>query len=273
LDEKARALLAGASERAMLDVGQTMLLRRHQRRVMAAFAEARLAAVVVRGPVFAERLHPIQTDRYFSDIDIVVATDDMARANTILGKLGFDLEQDAAVDTSVRKQKYQWLLAGNRPVLIELHGNLVHYNRALRRRISLGHENSWSWRIRRRGCSQWQSSTLVAATSFNRLLYLVDILQVVRALPTSQVPVFEAAVRKLGITLEMATALGLTGATFGDERTLAVASRFSRCIVGRLGLRLVTPAAVFDALPESTVGSRLRRHAFRWLQVSPLARG
>lgn len=98
-----------------------MLLRRHQRRVMAAFAEARLAAVVVRGPVFAERVYPIQTNRYFSDIDIVVATDDMARANTILGKLGFDLEQDAAVDTSVRKQKYQWLLAGNRPVLIEFH--------------------------------------------------------------------------------------------------------------------------------------------------------
>jgi hypothetical protein len=45
------------------------------------------------------------------------------------------------------------------------------------------------------------------------------------------VPVFEAAVRKLGITLEMATALGLTGATFGDERALAVASRFSRFTV------------------------------------------
>lgn len=271
LHGEAHALLADAPERATLEVGQTMLLRYHQRRVTAALAEAGLAAVVVKGPVFAERLYPVQADRYFSDIDILVAEGGMARANAIVGDLGFELEKDAIFDTSARKQEYQWLLAGNRSVLIELHGNLVHY-RALRRRISLGYEQL-------AGLADSVAGMLVVAIvhascghKFHRLLFLIDILQAVRALPDAEVPAFEAAVRRLGIALETTTALGLAGAAFSDERVLSLASRFSPGIAGRLGLQLVTPAAVVDALPETTIGSRLRRHAFRWLQISPLAR-
>jgi len=271
LDETARPLLADASERLALEVGQTMILRHHQRRVMAAFAEARLAAVVVKGPVFAGRLYPIPTDRYFSDIDILVAEGGITRANAIVGKLGFELEKDAFFDTSARKREYQWLLAGNRSVLVELHGNLVHH-RALRRRVSLGYAQLVNLADSVAGMLVVAIVHASCGHKFHRLLFLVDILQAVRALPDDEVPIFEAAVRRLGIALETTTALGLAGAAFSDERVLSLASRFSPGIAGRLGLQLVTPAAVVDALPETTVGSRLRRHAFRWLQISPLAR-
>ncbi|MEO8668066.1 MAG: nucleotidyltransferase family protein [Bauldia sp.] len=274
LEGDARTLLEQFDRRVVNDVGQTMLLQHHGQRVMARFAEAGLAATIIKGPVFAERLYRNRADRYFSDIDILVEAGGMERAGAIMAESGFELE-GGLFDTSARKQEFQWLLAGNRSVLIELHGNLVHY-RALRHRVSLDY-------ARLGGVSDIAAQSAVALLiiaivhascghKFHRLLFLVDVLQAARALSPRELPEFEMAARKLGIELEAATTLHATASLFGDGKVMALASRFDRRLAPAIGRRLITPEAIVDASPKTTVPSRLRRHAFRWLQLSPLAR-
>ena len=77
----------------------------------------------------------------------------------------------------------------------------------------------------------------------------------------------QRAARTIGAELELAVSLNLAGKLFGDQRVLDMARRFSPGLTGRLSKRLVSPAAIHNAMSTSGAMSHARRKAFRGLQL------
>ena len=102
---------------------------------------------------------------------------------------------------------------------------------------------------------------------FHRLQFAVDIIQAARALPDADLPMLERAARAIGAELELAVSLNLVGKLFGDQRALDLAQRFSSGFTGAVSKRLVSPAAVHNAMSTSGRASHARRKAFRGLQL------
>ncbi|NKB28988.1 MAG: hypothetical protein GKR99_16135 [Rhodobacteraceae bacterium] len=104
----------------------------------AAFSSRGVDPIIVKGPVFAERLYPDPADRPFTDIDIVASPDDFDAIGEILTDLGLYQHVKDRFDRSEANQEQKWISDADPNLLIELHGDLVHYP-GLRRRVRLGH--------------------------------------------------------------------------------------------------------------------------------------
>ena len=274
LPKHGRRIVEQLEDRATIVVGQTMLLEHYSSRIMRRFAAERIRAAIVKGPVFADRLYRNRFERPFTDVDILINPGSASVAGAILTDEGFEGQRRGYWDTSERKREFQWRLAANKSIMIELHENLVH-SPALRHRVSFALDDFV-------GISHDQTDSaavlLIIAIihascghKFHRLRMLVDVLQAVRALPPRDVPVFEAGVAQLAIELETVVALGLISALFGDPRARELAATFGETFASRIGSRLITTASILDAVPTASPESRLRRHAFRWLQATPIA--
>ena len=81
--------MRSAGDMVAIMAGQSLLLRHHSRSIIAAFAEAGIPVAIVKGPVFAERLYRVASDRPFTDIDLLTAPENLAKANAALPSLGF----------------------------------------------------------------------------------------------------------------------------------------------------------------------------------------
>lgn len=278
----ARRLAGSAADdgRIISAAGQVLLLQHHAVRIMARLSEAKVPAAIVKGPVFARRLYPVASDRPFTDIDVMVDLADIPRANDIIAGAGFELAEKAGRDRSGHYQEFKWYRAEG-AILIELHANLVHYP-GLRRRVSFGLPELL---LLGDGDPEAPGALLGVAIihaacghKFHRLRFLVDILQAARALPPETTAAFVSNVGRIGMTLEAAAALALTSRLFAEPRAIALAEALARNAPrGRrlaldLSRRLLTPKAVLDAPNRIDVASRIRRHAFRWLQLIPAAR-
>lgn len=271
LPDQVTALLEDAHRALVLATGQSMLLDHHARRLRQRFTAAGVVAATVKGADFADHLYRQRSDRPYTDVDFLVAPDDLARANRIVAEAGFSRPRKRW-DNSARDQEYKWFLDGNAKVLVELHGNLVHYP-ALRRRLSFGHADY----LAASTASERVGRLLVAVVhgacghKFHRLNLLVDVLQAVRRLTGADEAILDAVAARLGTRLEVAVTLGLVGELFGEARATRLAARHLDHRAVRLGHRLITPATVLAA-PAGSVRSRLRRHAFRQLQQLPFVR-
>lgn len=146
LDDAALATKRDEAERRlMIATGQSLMLSHHAARLSAAFREAGIAFAIVKGEVFARRLYAVASDRPFTDVDLLVAEDQFDAANDILGRSGFRLSQKAVWDKSDAYREYKWLNEQNASLLVEVHGDLVHYPK-LRARLSFGYPK-WSPRV------------------------------------------------------------------------------------------------------------------------------
>lgn len=275
-DEKSVARLRDLERRTTLAVGQSLLLQFHARRVMTDLAAAGIEASIVKGPVFASKLYPHAADRPFTDIDVLVDPGDIAAANEIIGRNGFELWQEPGSDPD-QLQEYKWLLSDNRSVMIELHGNLIH-NPGLRRKLAFGRKELLA--VGETGADNPVALLMIAVIhaggghKFYRLQLLVDVLQAVRALPGRGGEAhFLRAARLLGADCELAVTLNLVGLLFGEERALHLAGLLPASLSIGLGKRLVTPRAVLDAPSTRALRSRLQRDAFRLLQKIATGRG
>ncbi|MEI6475916.1 MAG: nucleotidyltransferase family protein, partial [Planctomycetota bacterium] len=176
LGEAAQILDAHNSQLAVA-VGQSMLLDHHAKRIVDCFAAHGVVAEIVKGPGFADRLYRDRGDRQYTDIDFLVAPNSLDDANRVMPGVGFHRPQKAW-DNSNRDREYKWFLEGNRSILVELHGSLVH-SRALRRRIPFGHAEL----LAARGAGNHVAiADLIVATihascghKFHRLNMLVDV--------------------------------------------------------------------------------------------------
>lgn len=253
-----------------LMAGQSLLLRHHGRTITGAFAEAGIPAAIVKGPVFAERIYKIPSDRPFTDIDLLTSPENLVRANAILPSLGFVALTRQVWDKSDSNQEYKWGRADNPNILIELHGNLVHYA-SFRRLLSYSYRDLL---LAGDGDPNAPAALLMTAVihaacghKFHRLQFAVDIVQAARALPPGDLPMLERAVRSIGAELELAVSLNLAGQLFDDQTALGLAERFSSGLASSLSKRLVSPEAIHNAMSSSGGGSHARRKAFRGLQL------
>ena len=230
----------------------------------------RIPAAIVKGPVFAERLYKTAADRPFTDIDLLMSPEHLAKANAALPALGFIPLTKEIWDKSDSNQEYKWGRADNSNILIELHGNLVHYA-SFRRLLSYSYAD-----LLRAGdgdpnapAALFMTAVIHAACGhkFHRLQFAVDIIQAIRALPHADVAHLEKVARSMGAQLELAVSFNLAGRLFDDDRALELARRFSSGFTSALSKRLVSPATIHNAMSTSGRHSHLRRKAFRGLQL------
>lgn len=266
------SILNPLSPRIVAAVGQAMLLERRAQAVVQKFADAGVRATIVKGPVFADRLYRHRSDRPFTDIDFLVAPDSLDAANAAIEFLGFDRPTKTR-DNSRRDREYKWQSRENASILVELHGDLVHYP-ALRRRISFGYD-----RLVEAGSGVPDSPPALLMTAvvhaacghkFHELRLLVDVLQAVRRLKGKDEQVVEAC-RAMGAMLEVSVTLHVVGEIFQEPRAVKLAGRVGDHPAIRLGRHLIDTQAVFGPDSGNPTGAWWRRHGFRLLQrIGPL---
>jgi hypothetical protein len=117
--------IAELDRRRVVLAGQSMLLAHHARRIAEAYASERLAASIVKGIVFSEKLYPNRPERTFTDIDVLLAPEAVEKAAEILRALGYVPATDEDEHDNDRGE-LKWLLPGNDLLLVELQTNLIH---------------------------------------------------------------------------------------------------------------------------------------------------
>jgi hypothetical protein len=260
-----------AGEVMLHRLGQAMLLDLLRRDIADAFAAGGVEASVVKGPVFAERLYPVGGDRLFTDIDLMVEEGAMGGAIAAMGRLGYRRE-DGLQDGVRRSMEYKFMHPGHRHVLIELHGDMVHYP-LLRRRARFGRRELL---LAGAGDSAAPGALLATAIvhvtlghKFERLMMLVDVLQAVRHLPPADFARFVDTLATMRLGLECTVCLGVTARLFEDDAAAELASRFRAGLKGRLGGVLVSPQTIVAAQGDAPRASWMRRKTFRLLQYLP----
>ena len=253
-------------------VGRSMLLRRQAKRILERFAKAGLRVSVVKGPVFADLLYSHGGDRPFTDIDFLVPVDRLGAANALMSAMDFT-RPVKAWNNSRRDLEYKWLLKDDPSILVEVHGDLVHYPR-LRRRISFGFDRLAAVEdgVANRPAALLMTAVVHAACGhkFRELSHLVDVLQGVRRLQADESERFVRACSVVGATLEAGVTLDLVGRLFEEPRACELAACFDPHWAIRVGQRLINADAVLGA--HGRLGPWLRRHAFRQLQQVRLGR-
>lgn len=253
--------------------GFTMLLEHYYVGLQARMTSENLPAVIVKGPVFARALYRREGDRPFTDIDVLAHPDAIDRVAQLLTEAGFARNRKEFWDRSDTYQEQKWLLASNPNVMVELHGNLVHYP-SLRRGVSFGFADYERARQQDGDCPFALFMTAVVHGSlghkFHKLQLLVDVLQAFRRLPADGMDRLADVAQKLSLRLEAALCLELVAQLFGEERAAEWARRIGPPRQAAIARALVSPQSVLEV--EGSKASRLRRHAFRWLQSLHLGR-
>ena len=150
----------------------------------------------------------------------MTAPENLAKANAALPSLGFVALTKQIWDKSDSNQEYKWGRSDNPNILIELHGNLVHYA-SFRRLLSYSYTD-----LLRAGDGDPNAPAALLMTAivhaacghkFHRLQFAVDIVQAARALPDADIPLLERGAREIGAELELAVSLNLAGQIFGGS--------------------------------------------------------
>lgn len=266
LDGDARQAIERARVLQINQAGMELLLRHHGRRVLAALETAGVAAAIVKGPTFADRLYAEPAMRTFTDIDVLIPLSGRETSRTVLQDLGFELHDR---DYREGRDFFEdvWLLATDRRVSIEIHSDLVH-NPKLRAHASLSHDGLMS-----AGAGDTNDATallFVAAThgamshQFDRLQHLVD---VSRAASGTGGPIDWQRLRNVcdmtGTRRGVVAALTLAGTMFSNRSLMQAADLLQPSLGDRLSGRLVTPAAVLDARSDRRSAMSWRRKMFR----------
>lgn len=256
------------AERAGLqkEAGERIGLMLHLRAIGGMVAEraaAGLEAVVVKGPDLAEHAYPVRGDRTFSDLDILATPEAHPALAELLQGLGYQLYRKPRLDHTESNEEQKWVHPGIPSVLVEVHGNLVHYE-ALRRRVSFGYAEVSRCAAQSPALARF-FTVVVHATlghKLHELRLLVDVLQTFRQFDDAGRAALPEMARALGIGLETALCLRLTGGLFAN----APAAEMARQIEGKPSpvTRLIDGASVLD-FPRSGVAVA-RHHLFRAYQ-------
>ncbi len=247
----------------------SLILEAHADRIINALKRAELHAVIVKGPVFSKELYEREADRQYTDIDILSHPTSIGDIGEILRQEGFHQAVREFWDNSERNMEQKWVHNDNANILVELHGNLVHYA-GLRRRISFSYEDyqTASCNGKCPAIAYFITAVVHAAAGhkFHRLALLVDVLQALRRLEDNDLARLGQVVDMLGLRLEVLTCLDLVGSLFGEVNTRPALAHLPDGRNYSWTRRLVTADAVLDTWRDTGHRSRLRRHAFRWMQ-------
>lgn len=222
-----------------------------------------LPAVIVKGPDLADAAYPSRADRPFTDLDIVAEPAAYPALAELLGGLGYRLHIKAAFDHTESNQEQKWVHPDISSVLVEVHGNLVHYA-ALRRRVSFGYAELQRCAAVSPALARF-FTVVVHATlghKLHQLKMLVDVLQTYRHLGEAGIIALPAMARELRVTLEAGLCLDLVAQLFDVPAAAELARRVDP--VKRPYRGLVTPQTAL-AFPHSRLAVA-RHHLFRAFQ-------
>lgn len=247
-----------------------MMLTHVAKQATDAFERARLRFVIVKGPAFAKTIYPAVIDRPFTDVDILVHVDDLARANALmagLGFTGFELENRPADIYA----EFKWRWPNPTEILIELHADLVH-SPSIRKSASLNYRTLTHDGAR--DGTEAKAALLVACLhgslghQFERLQQLVDVLQAQRNVRRSGCEeAFVQEVKDLGLALPVATALDLAARAFDEDGAAQLANRFGLKPWRSIAAALMSPALIAGAQDSDSSLRSWRRKLYRILLI------
>ena len=232
-------------------------------RLTAGFADHQVTPIIVKGPVFASRLYADPADRPFTDLDIVARGQDLAAIAEILGAMSLHQDVKPSFDRSDINQEQKWISAADPNLLIEVHGDLVHYP-GLRRQVRMGHAE-----LTALGPDAATTLFLTAVAhgalghKFHTLRLVLDVLQAFRNLDQPARDALLSRARAARLHLETVQSLSLIGTMFGEDQALDLVRQARRSGTWALA-HLITGNDVLSAPDAMT--SRLRRHGFRLVQ-------
>lgn len=255
----------------MFIAAMALALKSQAGRLSAALERDSIPYAIVKGAGFAGDIYPDPADRPYSDVDILIPRAFLARAGRVLRSLEFEQFTKSRFDKSAANEEQKWGYRGDRLTMVELHTDIVHVP-GLRSRVSLGFEKYMlACANRTRPLAGHFVVAVVHAAAghkFHQLRLLVDIMQATRRITKADIDHLAAALDDLRIHPEISMSLALVEQLFPDTRLLEriramrAALRLPRCIP------IVTPQAVLDAHGEGYWSSKVRRHAFRYYQMS-----
>lgn len=266
-------LLAKADERQFVANAMAMTLEARAREILEAIAAAGTRAVIVKGPVFAKELYRHESDRPFTDIDILTTSGDLAAIGGILERSGYWQAKRAFWDRSETNMEQKWFSTENDRILIELHTNLVH-DAGLRRRLSFGFEDyELACESGQYPRVAWFLTAVIHAAAghkFHKLQLLVDVLQAFRILSQEDLAALDRILDRIPARLETAICLRLVDDLFDvadANSTLAEITGGSELAKRK---NFVDAETVLDSYFDAARRSKIRRHAFRFMQkVAP----
>jgi hypothetical protein len=123
--EQGSGLAAGGTERAvrrsaLIATGVGLSLEALAARVSTEFEEAGILSILLKGPAVIRWLYPETTDRYSVDVDLLVASKDLVRAEATLARLGFEPFEPRRDDKHARS----WVRSGD-ALPVDLHRSMV----------------------------------------------------------------------------------------------------------------------------------------------------
>lgn len=258
--------LADIETKLVVLSGQNLLLAHHAGRIMQALAAAKLAAAVIKGPVFARRLYAPAADRSFTDIDILLAPATLGATGEVLRGLGFVPAVHDNPDAGAGIE-FQWLAADNRSLLVELQSDLVHSHR-LGRGVRFGLAEL----VEAGGGNPEDPNALLmvaaihgaAGHQFERLQPVVDVLQAARgAAGAIDYARLRRSAAATGTTVALQAALDLAARLFHDGDARAAADQLRPARWRRLRRALLAPAVVLNAQSAAAGRNSWRRRALR----------
>lgn len=265
-DRELAAAAATLGMRLIGVTGQNLMLLHHARRIAAAFAEARLPAAIVKGPVFARRLYPDIATRSFTDIDMLVAPSAVGKSAAILQDLGFVPAQEEH-RPGRPPSEFKWLLPGHDTLLVEVQTDLIHSPS-----LGAGIRLDLADVMRAGGGDPEDAAALllvaavhgIAGHQLERMQPAVDVLQAVRgtAGPIAVDRLVEAA-RACGASVALHSALDLVAQLFAEPAAAELSAAITPAPWRRLRRRLLTPAVVLRAQASDAGRDSWRRQALR----------
>jgi len=245
-------------------VGPMLHLRMIKARVDA-LAATGLPLRIVKGPVMADLAYPNRSDRPFGDLDILTVPEAHEAIAGLLTGLGYSMYRKPVMDHTESNQEQKWLHPEASSLLVEVHGNLVHYE-GLRQHVSFGYAEFTSCERRSPALAMFFTAVVhgTLGHKLRQLKLLVDILQTFRRLSPEDRRMLPVMAGELRVGPE--TVLGLTlVAQLFDVPEADDAAQSVR--VGRgfaLARRLIDPESVFpDSGPVRAV---VRHRLFRLYQ-------
>lgn len=246
--------------------GERIGLMLHLRAIGAKVAErvaAGLPAVVVKGPDLADNVYSRRGDRTFSDLDVLALPEAYPALAELMQGFGYQLYLKPRLDHTISNQEQKWIHPGIPSVLVEVHGNLVHYE-ALRRRVSFGYAEVMRCGEHSLALARFFTCVFHATLGhkLHELRLLVDILQTFRKLDADDRAAVPGMARELGIALETALCLRLVDELFAIDTASEMAMKIES--KPSLSTRLIDGASVLD-FPHSRLAVA-RHHLFRAYQ-------
>ncbi|MEO1749477.1 MAG: nucleotidyltransferase family protein [Pseudomonadota bacterium] len=245
----------------------SLKLRAMANKISKVIAAEKLEAALVKGPVFANALYAQSADRPFTDLDILCSDAARTRLGSFLTDLGLEQYKRPIFDKTAANQEEKWVRFDTPPAYVELHGNLVHYA-GLRQRASFGWRELQSIDPANSHAPLTLFFTAVVHASlghkFHQLRLLVDVLQAFRKLNAQERSALIDHSRALRLQIETANSLRLVGEMFAQQEALDTSRRLQSNISWQFTQQVLTAQSVLDAPYHGS--SRLRRHAFRWIQ-------